>query len=216
MFHNEKKAQEFEAESKYFEALKSVKVPLLTLDPRWHQLFPEHQKTRQLERLEKELNKLIKKQGQTNNDLKDYDKAKKVLTENVLNNMTDGHEIDSPIRSKKQEKNQQLLEELKVKIEEAEEVQRTIPQEIILANQALLIESMRICYETLMENTRSIEKEAEWIEQAKAELTEHVLAKQECELRNEETYKFMHDLLGARIVEIFDREHKVWKGDSNL
>lgn len=216
MFHNEKKIQELEEESRYFEALKSVKVPLLTLDPRWHQLFPEHKKTKQLEKLEKELNKLIKKQGQTNNDLKDYDKAKKVLTENVLNNMTDGHEIDGPIRSKKQEKNYQLLEELKVKIEKAEEVQRTIPQEIVFANQALLIESMRICYETLMENTRSIEKEAEWIEQAKAELTEHVLAKQECELRNEETYKFMHDLLGARIVEIFDREHKVWKGDSDL
>lgn len=215
MFHNDKKAQEIELEEKYLEALKHVKVPLLTLDPRWHQLFPDHLKTRQLAKLEKQLNKLIKKQGQTNNDLKDYEKAKKVLMENVLNNMTDGHEIDSPIRSKKQEKNQQLLEELREKMEEAEEVQRTIPQEIMMANQELLIESMRICYETLMDNTKVIEEEAEWIEQARAELTEHILIKQEREMRNEETYKFMHDLLGAKVVEIFDREHKVWKGDSD-
>ena len=215
MFHNDKKAQELELEDRYFEALKHVKVPLLTLDARWHQLFPDHLKTRELVKLEKYLNKLIKKQGQTNNDLKEYEKAKKVLQENVLNNMTDGHEIDSPIRSKKQEKNQRLLEELNAKIREAEEIQQVIPQEIAHANQELLIESMRICYETLMENTKVIVEEAEWIEQARAELTEHVLIKQEREMRNEETYKFMHDLLGAKVVEIFDREHKVWKGDAD-
>ena len=32
-------------------------------------------------------------------------------------------------------------------------------------------------------------------------------------MRNEETYKYMHDLLGAKIVDIFDRNHDVWKGD---
>lgn len=213
MFNNEKKAQDSELEAKYLEALKKVQVPLLTLDARWHQLFPEHLKTRQLVKLEKHLNKLIKKQGQTNNDLKDYEKARKVLMENILRNMTDGSEIDSPIRSKKQDKNQELLDELKEKIQEAEQVKRSIPKEIELANQELLIESMRICYETLIANTRDIEREEEWIQKARAELTEHLLVKQEMEMRNTETYKFMHDLLGAKVVEIFDREHKVWKGE---
>lgn len=212
MFHD-KKTREAELEEKYLEALKRIDVPLLTLDPRWHQLFPEHLKTKQLSRLEKQLNKLMKKQGQTNNDLKDYEKARKVLMENILNNMTDGHETDSPVRSKKQDKNQQLLDELKDKIAEAEAVQKSIPQEIKLANRELLIESMRICYETLIENTKVIEWEEEWINRARNELTEHVLVKQEREMRNTETYKFMHDLLGAKVVEIFDRDHKVWKGE---
>lgn len=210
---NEKKSRETELEEKYLASLKRVNVPLLTLDPRWHQLFPEHLKTKQLIKLEKQLNKLIKKQGQVHNDLKDYEKAKKVLMENILNNMTDGHEIDSPIRGKKQDKNQQLLDELKDKIAEAEAVQRSIPHEIKLVNQELLIESMRICYETLIENTKAIEWEEEWIKRARNELTEHILVKQEKEIRNTETYKFMHDLLGAKVVEIFDREHKVWKGE---
>lgn len=213
MFHNDKKAQEMEAEEKYLNELRKVRVPLLTLDPRWHQLFPDHLKTKQLVKLEKELNKLIKQQGQASNDIKDYEKARKVLMNNVLNNMTDGQENDSLLRRKKQEKNQKLLDELKDKIQETEALQRRLPKEIEFANQELLIESMRICYETLISNTRDIEWEEEWIRRAREEQKEHILVKQDKEIRNTETYKFMHDLLGAKILEIFDRDHKVWKGD---
>ena len=135
---------------------------------------------------------------------------------NVLYNMTDGHELDSPIRSKKQDANQKLLEELKQKTSDTRELLKHLPGEITLANQEVLIESMRICYETLIENTEYIEWEKQWINQARQELTEHILAKREKELRNTETYKYMHDLLGAKVVEIFDREHDVWKGEIEM
>ena len=166
--------------------------------------------------MEKQLNKLIQKQGQTNNDLKEYEKTRKIIMNNVLNNMTDGHEIDSPIRSKRQDANQKLLEELRQKTMEAEELLDRLPDEITLANQELLIESMRICYETLIQNTKEIEWEEQWIGKVREELTEHILMKQEKELRNTETYKYMHDLLGAKVVEIFDREHDVWKGEIEI
>lgn len=214
MFQNKKKQSgEMELEEKYIEALKRKRVPLLTLDPRWHQLFPDHLKTKKLAKLEKNLNQLIKKQGQTNNDIKEYEKARKVIMDNILQNMTDGHEIDSPIREKKQDANQKLLDELKEKIREAEELQDRLPDEIKLANEELLFESMRICYETLITNTRGIEEEETWIQTVRAALTEHILHKQEMEIRNTETYKFMHDLLGREIVEMFDRDHDVWKGE---
>ena len=213
---NGKRTKEEELEERYLESLRYVKVPLLTLDPRWHQLFPDHLKTRKLVHLEKQLNKLIQKQGQTNNDLKEYEKTRKIIMNNVLNNMTDGHEIDSPIRSKRQDANQKLLEELRQKTMEAEELLDRLPDEITLANQELLIESMRICYETLIQNTKEIEWEEQWIGKVREELTEHILMKQEKELRNTETYKYMHDLLGAKVVEIFDREHDVWKGEIEM
>ena len=214
MFQNKRKQnEEMELEEKYIEALKRKRVPLLTLDPRWHQLFPDHLKTKKLAKLERNLNKLIKKQGQTNNDIKEYEKARKVIMDNILQNMTDGHEIDSPIREKKQDANQKMLEELKEKIREAEELQDRLPEEIKQANEELLFESMRICYETLITNTRGIEEEETWIQTVRAALTEHILHKQEMEIRNTETYKFMHDLLGREIVEMFDRDHDVWKGE---
>lgn len=216
MFQKNKKQEDRELEGRYWEALRNKRVPILTLDPRWHALFPDHLKSKKMIRLEKNLNKLIKKQGQTNNDLKDYEKTKKILMENILRNMTDGSEQDSPIRSKKQDKNQKLLDELHVKIQEAEELIDQIPDEIKVANQELLMESMRICYETLVNNTEQIENEEAWINKVRAELTEHVLHKQEMEIRNTDTYRFMHDLLGAEIVDIFDRENKVWKGEIGL
>jgi hypothetical protein len=102
-----RKAQAEDAERalRYMQALQGKKIPLLTLDAKWHALFPDFRKTREIKRLEKELNRLIEKQGQTANDLLDYKKAKKVLMQNVIDNMTDGHEFDSPIRVRKQEKN---------------------------------------------------------------------------------------------------------------
>lgn len=32
-------------------------------------------------------------------------------------------------------------------------------------------------------------------------------------MRNTELYKYMHNLLGAQIVEIFDKNNHVWKGN---
>ena len=32
-------------------------------------------------------------------------------------------------------------------------------------------------------------------------------------MRNTEVYKYMHNLLGPDVVEIFDRDHRVWRGN---
>ncbi len=216
MKYRGRKSKEEEQEERYLESLRNVEVPLLTLDQKWHQLFPDHLKTKYLKKLEKELNQLIQKQGQVNNDLKDYEKTRKLLMDNIIQNMTDGTEIDSPIRSRKQDQNQKLLGELQEKVAKAQGLRKELPEQIRLANQELLIESMRICYETLIQNTQDIEWEEQWIKQARAELTEHILVKQDKEMRNSELYRFMHDLLGAKVVEIFDREHHVWKGEWNV
>ncbi len=197
----------------YMEILEGKQIPLLTLDVRWHTLFPDYRKTGEIKKLEKDLNKLIKKQGQLENDLKDYAKTKKVLMKNIVDNMTDGHEHDSPIRSKKQDRNQKLMVELKEKIAEAEELKRQIPGEISKANRLLLLACMRECYHELMENTEIIEAEEDIIIELREEIKDHILLKQDKEMRNTEVYKYMHNLLGAEVVEIFDREHQVWKGN---
>ena len=215
IFHKRKKKknQEDVLTEQNIRALEKIQVPLLTIDPRWHQLFPEHLKTKTLIKKEKYLNKLIKKQGQTNNDLKEYEKAKKVIMQNVLKNMTDGQENDSPIRGKKQDANQKLLDELEEKIQDAVAIQDELPIQIRRANQDLLIESMRICYKTLLENTKEIEKEEMWISAVRATMTEHILHKQEMEVRNTETYKYMYDLLGAEVLNLFDMDQRIWKGE---
>lgn len=213
MERKRRKVQEEQMDYLYMQALKGKKIPLLTLDPKWHALFPDFRKNREIKQLEKELNQLIKKQGQTANDLKDYASAKKVIMKNVVDNMTDGHEFDSPIRIRKQEKNQKMIHDLNDKITEAENLQEHLPKEIRETNQMLLIACMRVCYQELMDNTAAIEAEEETIRELREELKEHILQKQDKEMRNTEVYKYMHNLLGAEVVEVFDREHTVWKGN---
>lgn len=212
MFGRNRDKGEPEWEGRYWDALQKKRVPLLTLDPRWHQLFPEHTKSKELKRKEEALQALVKKQGQTNNDLKEYEKARKVVMENVLQNMTDGNEQDSDVRGKKQDANQKLLEELKDKIRDVKEIQEALPEQIKEANQELLLQSMRECYDTLVGNTSAIRYEEQKIQEMRAELTEHILKKQDMEMKSSETYKFMYDLLGAELLNIFDREYDVWKG----
>ena len=213
MRRGRKRSTEEEMDYYYKKELKNKKVPLLVLDPGWHELFPDHRKNDDIRRCERNLNDLVKKQGQTSNDLKDYEKAKKVVMDNIVNNMTDGNEPDSYFKSRKQEKNQKLMEELNVKIAEASELQRKLPMQIELANKELLIASMKVCYAELSENTDRIEELDAWIRRAREELKDRILAKQDMEMRNTQVYTYMHNLLGAQVVEVFDRKHRIWKGN---
>ena len=175
-----KKKQGENTDYTYMQALRNKKVPLLVLDPDWHELFPEHRKTDEIRRREKRLSDLIKEQGQTSNDIKEYEK---------------------------------LMAELNDKIAEAEENQKQIPAQIQSANKELLVEAMKVCYDELTYNTRQIEALEEWIRETRNQLKDKILEKQDMEMRNTQMYKYMHNLLGAKTVEIFDRDHHVWKGN---
>lgn len=213
MFGKKKKKQDQDMTYYYLDALKNKKIPILVLDQKWHELFPDFRKTDDIRELEKKLLDLIKQQGQAANDLKDYDKAKKVIMENIVNNMTDGSEPEAELKSKKQDMNQAMLDELNQKTAEAQALQKELPAEIQLVNKELLIASMNVCYKELTENTVEIEELDAWINAAREELKNRILAKQDREMRNTELYKYMHNLLGARIVEIFDKNNHVWKGN---
>lgn len=208
-----KKKKDTNNDYMYLQALKNKKVPLLVLDPQWHELFPEYRKTSEIKSCEKKLNELLKKQGKAANDIKEYEKAKKAIMDNIVYNMTDGNEPDSFFKVKKQEKNQKLMADLNDKINQAEEIQRAMPAQIQLANNELLVEAMKVCYSELTSNTEQIEEIEEWIKEARNALKDKILEKQDMEMRNTQMYKYMHNLLGAQVVEIFDKNHHVWKGN---
>ncbi len=59
------------SEEKFKEALKDKQIPVLTLDNKWHKLFGRSSATKEIQRLEKELNNLLKRQGKLTNEIKD-------------------------------------------------------------------------------------------------------------------------------------------------
>ncbi len=200
-------------ENKYKEALEGLQVPVVTLDPKWHQLFEGRKKPQKVKELEKNLNELLKRQGKLNNEIKDLRKAKAKLMDEIVENM--GTEEDHPDHKKKEKKmsnNQQLIKEINEKIEEEEEELMDIPRTIREVNQELMIESMTSCYQFMHKNSDDIFAIDEWVKKVREELKKNVLIKQEREAKNLQIYKYMHSILGPRVIDVFDMKYlKSWK-----
>ena len=69
---------------KFTKAIQSKKIPVLTLDNKWHQLFTQTGITKEIKQLEKQLNDLLKKQGKMTTELKDLKKIKSNLMSEIM------------------------------------------------------------------------------------------------------------------------------------
>ena len=184
----------------YKQALSGKKIPILTLDNKWHRLFTMMEPDRELKRLEENLNALLRQQGKMNTESKSIKKIKKKLMDEIVQLME--HE-DKP-SLKKIDENKRLIEECNEKLDEYQDKLLGIPKEIDQANYALMIRTMEMCYEVLQINSKEIDEIGEWINNIRIELKKNIVRKQEKEIKNHELYAFMHDIFGADVIEIFD------------
>ena len=193
-------------EEKDFEsALKDKKVPILVLDQKWHRLFALSGKPENVLAIESELNRLIERQGQLNNDLKDLKKLKNKLMDNIVVNMAGTHEENSgAIESKKLEEDKRLIDDVNTKIEEAEDELLELPKLIRDKNETLMIATMDFCYDKLRSNMKEADEIAEWISQVRRDLKKNIIKKQNREINNRQIYSYMHDIFGPSVINLFD------------
>jgi hypothetical protein len=186
--------------------VKNKKLPILTLDARWHEIFPEEKKTSAIRDLEQKVNDLLKKQGKAVNDIKDMKRLKSSLLKDIVDNMDTGKDSAGKAKEKKQDKNKQYVNELNEKIDLAMDELAEVPYQIKQANEELLAESISSFYQDLEKNNSEILDIAQWIAGVREELKRQILIKQDLETKNSLIYTYMHDILGAEIMELFDRE----------
>ncbi len=193
-------------EEKDFEnALKDKKVPILVFDQKWHRLFALSGKPENVLAIESELNRLIERQGQLNNDLKDLKKLKNKLMDNIVVNMAGTHEENSgAIESKKLEEDKRLIDDVNAKIEEAEDELLELPKLIRDKNETLMIATMDFCYDKLRSNMKEADEIAEWISQVRRDLKKNIIKKQNREINNRQIYSYMHDIFGPSVINLFD------------
>lgn len=182
------------------------KIPILTLDERWHQLFPEYDKPTHIKELEIKLNNLIKEQGKQVSDIKDLKRLKKKLMEDIVNNMGEASGKGNLLKIKKQDKSQQYIKEINEKLMKYDDELIDLPYKIKEANEKLMIESMKVCYERLQFNHDEIVKNSNWIAEVREELKNKMLVKQDLEMKNTAIYTYMHNILGAEAIQILDNE----------
>ena len=186
------------------EIVKSRKLPILPLDTRWHSIFPEDEKTSEIGSLERKVNDLMMKQGKLVNELKDLKKLKSKVINDIVENMDIDSSKAGQAKGRKQDRNKQYIIDINDKIARETEELDLIPYEIKNVNEALLAESMAICYNRIEKQKEQIEEISQWIEKTRAELTEKILMKQDMEAVNDKMYSYLHDLLGPNIMEAFD------------
>ncbi len=189
-------------EEEFKEALKGKKLPILTLDNKWHQLFTQHNQSKEVLQLAEELNELVARQGGLNNDIKDIRKLKSKLMEEIVSGM-DGKSLSD----KEMEDHKRLINECNEKIEEKQDELLDIPRDIDRLNYQLMLYTMEVCYDAIESNTEEITRIAEWIAQVRVELKKNVIRKQEKEWLNQEMYSYMHDIFGPDVIEIFDMKY---------
>lgn len=190
---------------KYAAYLKDKKIPVLTLEHKWHKLFPNGNKPSQIAQLESQVNDCVKREGGLRTDIKDLKKLKKKLMDGIVQNMED---TARDTQSKKMEESQRLIREINEKLENCENELLELPEELKAANVSLMLETMDYCYNQLHTNKEEIEQISNWIADIRVELKKNILRKQDKEIRNKMMYTYMHNIFGPEVINIFDLEEE--------
>lgn len=197
------------SEDVFREALEGKKIPVLTLDNKWHQLFTQAQTEVPLEirRGEEKLNDLLKRQGKLTTESKEIRRLKKKLMAEIMELADAAGGNPDANTEKKMEENRRLINECNEKLEDYADELRVLPGEIDRINYKLMLATMDICYRRIAENTKEIEATNEWLREIRIEIKKSLVRKGESEKSNFDLYSYMHDIFGAEVIEIFDMKY---------
>lgn len=195
-------------EEEFKKALADKKVPVLVLDQKWHRLFAVHGKPDEIKEIEDELRGLLARQGKLTSDLKDYKSLKKKLMDSIVVNMDGSTEgSQDSLHGKKMDETKRLIDETNQKIDEAEDELLEIPKTIRKTNEQLMLLSMDYFYSKIRVNQEESKEIEEWIKQVRVDLKKNIIRKQNRDINNREIYAYLHDILGAQVLDLFDIQY---------
>lgn len=188
-------------------ALVGKKIPILTLDNKWHKLFTQSEFTPELKGMEKNLNDMLKRQAKLNTETKELKKLKKKLMDEVVILADEMGDHPTKKQDKEMADHKRLIEECNEKMDDYEEEMVELPRQINQLNNQLMLITMDVCYRKLQQNTKELSEIEEWISGIRRELKKKVVRKQEKEAVINRLYGYMHDIFGAEVIELFDMQY---------
>ena len=192
----------------YMSALQGKSIPILTLDNKWHQLFTQTDMTPEIEQLADELNSLVEKDGKLRSQTKDIKKLKKKLLGEIVPLRDKANKAGNSAAIEKEiSERTRLINECNEKLDSHQDELLDISKQIYDVDYKLMVETMKVCYERLHDNTTDIKGLDEWISRARIELKKNVIRLQEAEMENYNLYSYMHQIFGPEVVEIFDMKY---------
>ena len=192
----------------YMSALQGKSIPILTLDNKWHQLFTQTEMTPEIEQLADELNSLVEKDGKLRSQTKDIKKLKKKLLSEIVPLRDKANKAGNSAAIEKEiSERTRLINECNDKLDSHQDELLDLSKQIYDIDYKLMVETMKVCYERLHDNTSDIKSLDEWITRARIELKKNVIRLQEAEMENYNLYSYMHQIFGPEVVEIFDMKY---------
>lgn len=202
-----------ELEEEIIHSLQNKNVPLLILDEKWLEIFPEHLQNDAIRKMVSKLNDLLKQQGQQLEQIKGIKRYKSQMMQEIVDNMGADESALGRLKQKKMDKSQKKILELNEELKQTEDSLSELPYQIRQANAELMVESTHICYERFRVNKeRMLELDGE-IAELKEKLKMCVLEQQEREMQDSKMYTYLHSLLGAKLMEELDRKLENGSGE---
>ena len=140
-------------EEKLKKAIESKKIPIVTLDNKWHKIWTMVEKPNSIKKSEDKLNELLRRQGKINTESRDIKKIKKKLMDEIVTLMDNA---DGSSQNKVEE-NKRLIEDCNAKLEQYEEEATELPRDIYSINRELMYDTMEQCYHALHINEKDID-----------------------------------------------------------
>ncbi len=196
------------SEEVYVSALEGKNIPILTLDNKWHQLFTQTEMTPEIEQLADELNALVERDGKMRTETKDIKRLKKKLLNEIVplrdkaSNSDDSSAIEKEIQDRTR-----LINECNERLDDHSGELLQLSKEIYEVDYKLMLETMKVCYERLHDNTEDIMIMDEWVRKVRIELKKNIIRMQETEMENYNLYSYMHQIFGPEVIEIFDMKY---------
>lgn len=189
-----------EEEEKFLNRFQNIEAPILFLDERWMTMFPNSEKSKEVQQIEKELKEAFVYQAKLSEDLKVAEETKKKLMDRIIKNMRVAQISEE--EAMLQDKSQEFIREINDRITELEMEYEVMPQRIKNLNENLLRESMRYCYRKMKVNQENLQKQDELIKEAKALLEQRKAKKKEMQRQMESMYVFMHRIFGREVLQM--------------
>ena len=120
------------------QALIGRKIPILTLDNKWHKLFTQAEYSSEIKSMEKELNELLKRQGKVTTESKEIKKLKKKLMDEVVILADEMGEHPTKKQDKDMDDHKRLINECNEKMDAYEEEMVELPRQINQLNNKLI------------------------------------------------------------------------------
>ena len=195
------------SEQAFKNALLGKKLPILTLDNKWHRLFTQAEQNSEINKLSEKLNELLMRQGKLNTESKELRAIKKKLLDEIVNSQADMNGNPDKKTQKKLDENKRLIDEANDKLEAYTDELKFLPSEIDKVNYDLMLATMDACYDYLTDNAKEVKDIDAWISAMRIELKKNIIKKQAKEAKNKEMYSYMHDIFGAAVIELFDMKY---------